>query len=419
MAWFYACAWARVVPMCVARRPSCVCVCVCVRVHPSRHVATPNLGRAASQCKSGGRMTSRRLRGGLVISTARQSRPHPAPASAPRRAMVGTPPVPPPLLRPGTPLWSGVATEPPVLHERPKRLVLATAGLPPGGGKSTFFTHVQRALGGAACRVVSSDYVTGNFDDAVLRSVQAQLVTCYDKNVPNAQGVQKLARVLAGLVRDFDVRVELVAPARLGSAQRDLCWERIRARPPPPGGNGRVLTVHSAGGEASAWAVFKGTFFDKCADFLPALRATGTAVVTDAFWAEDGAAAAASLARVQGWTAFASDPAAPLGAAAAHDLPFLEERAASAAERAASTLGGRFRLPPHPERRGRVFTAELWREPGVPLGLSLICPAFAVVTAVHAGSQMDQWNRNCAATFPADAIQRSDHILRANGAGPV
>ena len=62
---------------------------------------------------------------------------------------------------------------------------------------------------------------------------------------------------------------------------------------------------------------------------------------------------------------------------------------------------------------------ELWREPGVPVGLSLRCGVGAVVTAVHGGSPADDWNVRSLATFPAVAIRRFDVVVRANGAGPA
>lgn len=202
--------------------------------------------------------------------------------------------------------------------EKPRRLVVAVACLPPGGGKSTFMHRVAAALG-ESCQVVSSDYVEG-FDEAVVRALKTHQVVCYDKNVPAVTGMQKLQRVFSKAAKDYDLRFALVAPDILDETRMQTCWRRITARAPSDDKN--VLTVHSLG-EAKAWSVFKDNFFASCEDYLPCLLSSTAVAPTGLFWDESGGEAAVEdLVDRLGWKAFvADDVRLPSTSICLHELP--------------------------------------------------------------------------------------------------
>jgi len=196
--------------------------------------------------------------------------------------------------------------------------------------------------------------------------VRAKAVVCYDKNIPNAQGVQKLSRVLGKLLGQFDVRVVLVAPERLGDVECDRCWERVRARGVEEQKD-RALTTHIDGGEAKAWSIFKDCFFDSCIEFLPALQASGIALHTDIFWGApeggDGSAASRAFISAQRWAEFVADPSkvVPGFSVPVFDLPFQDDRDARhspGAWASAEVAGTAFHVTLVPPANPRALTHE-------------------------------------------------------------
>ena len=160
------------------------------------------------------------------------------------------------------------------------RTVIAILALPPGGGKSSLFGALREA--GAA--VVSSDAERargGSFDDALAALLRTRPVVCYDKNVPNADGLAKMLRVLAAAKRQHGwpiLRVRLVVPTRLDHA---AAWARVRGRT----ADDIALNVHTIqGGESAAYHVFRSVFYDECERFLPSAMQLPGAHGTDAFW---------------------------------------------------------------------------------------------------------------------------------------
>ena len=124
---------------------------------------------------------------------------------------------------------------------KPVVCVVAVCALPPGGGKSTFF----ELLGELGAAIVSSDGLAAKgkkaFDSAMDAAIRnggkaggssGATTQCigYDKNIPDATGLDKLVRVCsaAGAKHGVEVRVTLVVP---GSIDGGVCWERVRSRP--------------------------------------------------------------------------------------------------------------------------------------------------------------------------------------------
>ena len=187
----------------------------------------------------------------------------------------------------------------------PHRTVVVVVGLPPGGGKSTFFSHLRD--GGAV--VVSSDEEmarTGDrhaFDVTLQRALSRSPsgLVCYDKNVPNADGLAKLCRVLAACARALKVCISVlpIVPAHL---DHDAAWQRVLARPPTD----VALNVHKAGVD-EIYRIFAGIFFEPSRAFLPHAQALPGAIVTSAFWR--GVDATSELAEL---TLRSTSQAAPL-----------------------------------------------------------------------------------------------------------
>lgn len=159
------------------------------------------------------------------------------------------------------------------------RSVVVILALPPGGGKSSLYAAL-RANGAA---VVSSDEErarNGNFDVVLGQVLQSHRLVCYDKNVPDANGLTKLCRVLGTIERQqrLAIRVVVVAPATL---RHNVAWQRVLERPPTD----IALNVHTCdGGANGAYRIFKGVFFDACVKFLPTAQSLPNAVTSDAFW---------------------------------------------------------------------------------------------------------------------------------------
>jgi len=201
------------------------------------------------------------------------------------------------------------------VKERQVRLVLAVAGLPPGGGKSTFFQTTMSALGDC-CQVVSSDIELGAFDEVLVGALKRKKIVCYDKNIPNAEGIQKMAKVLGKMLRDFDIKVVLVVPEQLGDAEKNHCWERVKSR----SAEHPALTIHGEGGEAKARDIFTNIFFNACANFVPELHRSGAAISTSVFW--DGEDAVREFVAHQNWDKFPEMPVP--GVMDLFDMPFSE-----------------------------------------------------------------------------------------------
>ena len=95
--------------------------------------------------------------------------------------------------------------------------------------------------------------------------MRTEPLVCYDKNVPNVEGLLKLLRVLAAAEKQHAVRVKLLC-AVPASLQHDQAWARVAARD----AHDPALNVHTpAGGRDEAYRVFKTIFFDACTGFLP------------------------------------------------------------------------------------------------------------------------------------------------------
>ena len=161
--------------------------------------------------------------------------------------------------------------------------------LPPGGGKTSLFG----ALSDAGWAVASSDGERargGNFDNALAALLQKHARVGYDKNVPNADGLRKLIKVVAAAQRrgGWDVRLVVVVPDRI---DHDLSWGRVRAR----AASDAALSVHIDGGEREAYRIFRTVFYDACLAFRPAAAALPGAVTSAAFW--ESVDAAHALAR--------------------------------------------------------------------------------------------------------------------------
>ena len=207
--------------------------------------------------------------------------------------------------------------------------VIAALALPPGGGKSTLFAALQQ-LGAA---VVSSDAIRARklpasaFDVEMERALRRHAVVCYDKNVPNPEGLAKLVRTLTAVSRQqpaeqrsqqrsqpaevrsrLELRLLLVVPSRL---EHDVAWARVEKRPRTD----VALNVHTVrGGTKEAYHIFRNIFFGPCLALLPLAQRLPGALTSDAFWR--GGAAAQQLAAQLMQTA-RDGAAAPLEAVAA------------------------------------------------------------------------------------------------------
>ena len=226
------------------------------------------------------------------------------------------------------PAASATAAPAPIVELRTVTVIAALA-LPPGGGKSTLFGALQQ-LGAA---VVSSDAIRARklpasaFDVEMEQALRRHAVVCYDKNVPNPEGLAKLVRTLTAASRQqpaehrsqhrsppaevqsrLELRLLLVVPSRL---EHDVAWARVEARPRTD----VALNVHTVqGGPREAYHIFRNIFFGPCLSLLPLAQRLPGALTSDAFWR--GAAATQQLAAQLMQTA-RDGAAAPLEAVAA------------------------------------------------------------------------------------------------------
>ena len=181
------------------------------------------------------------------------------------------------------PAAAAAAAAPPTQQFEPEglpvRTVVVILGLPPGGGKSSLF-GLLRAEGAA---VVSSDEEQrrgGNFDQVLVGLLRQHPLVCYDKNVPNLKGLEKVFKVLGNAERSQRVAIRLL-PIVPASVRHDVAWRRVCSRP----SDDPALNIHTCkGGEREAYRVFRTIFFDECERFLPMAHALPGAIVTDAFW---------------------------------------------------------------------------------------------------------------------------------------
>ena len=193
-----------------------------------------------------------------------------------------------PPLQPGGAPFGGESADT-AEARKPLRTVVAILGLPPGGGKSSLFSTL-RAAGAAIASSDEENARGGSFDDRLAALLREHQVVCYDKNVPNVEGLAKMLRVLGNFQRAsrFRLRVRFVVPSRL---EHDTAWARVRARPP----DDIALNIHKVkGGEREAYRIFRTIFFDACESFLATALTLPGVVPTEAFWA--GIPAAEALA---------------------------------------------------------------------------------------------------------------------------
>ncbi len=100
----------------------------------------------------------------------------------------------------------------------PARPVLGVAALPPGGGKSSLFG----ALRAAGWAVASSDDERargGDFDSTLGSLLSRHERVGYDKNVPNAEGLYKMVKVVRAVQQRHGWEVRARLP-RVGLARR-------------------------------------------------------------------------------------------------------------------------------------------------------------------------------------------------------
>ena len=161
----------------------------------------------------------------------------------------------------------------------PTRTVIAILALPPGGGKSSLF----RALQDEGASIVSSDDERmrgGHFDNTLSQTLRSAPLVCYDKNVPNVEGLNKLIKVLGGVERQQRVLIKVIPVVPL-SIQHDIAWGRVESRPRTD----HALNVHTCqGGRSGAYRVFKSIFLDPSAAFLPLASQLPSVIASDAFW---------------------------------------------------------------------------------------------------------------------------------------
>ena len=134
--------------------------------------------------------------------------------------------------------------------------------------------------------MVSSDearHASRNFDVDLSRALAAHDRICYDKNVPNGDGVGKLCRSLSAAATEHGglrVRVQLVAPRSLN---HDAAWARVASRTADHDG---LNVFNVTGGEAGCYRLFKNIFCDPSRKYLPVAKRLPSTVATDAFWGD-------------------------------------------------------------------------------------------------------------------------------------
>ena len=132
------------------------------------------------------------------------------------------------------------------------------------------------------------------------KAVRQHAVVCYDKNVPNPEGLAKLVRTLTAVSRQqpaegrshrsqppelrsqrLELRLLLVVPSRL---ERDVAWARVLARPR----TSPALNVHTVqGGAKAASELFQKVFFGPSLALLPLAQQLPGALTSDAFWRDE------------------------------------------------------------------------------------------------------------------------------------
>lgn len=183
--------------------------------------------------------------------------------------------------------WAGIIRDLPppaaarAASSRKQRVLYVSAALPPGGGKSHLFALMQNQ----DCAVASSDAARAagrSFDEDLRKMLDTHPAVCYDKNVPNADALAKLCKVVKAIKErhNLSVRVLLVIPSHLDP---NVAWDRVLAR----SAEDIALTVHMQGGKAAARRIFETVFLDPSLAFLPdALKLPGV-TPTDAFWGDE------------------------------------------------------------------------------------------------------------------------------------
>jgi len=192
-----------------------------------------------------------------------------------------------------------IAVAPQSKEGLPKRLILCTLGLPPGGGKSSLFEAFHNTLDGSAevsfCYRSSDDFKSrASFESEFNSCMQGKTnkkdslkgvpnprakigVVGYDKNIPAMDGLRRLATLLQPHTARYDVRVLAIVPERL---DHDAFWNRVQARDAK---THIGLAIGEKLSQKEAYKIFRSFFFEQCEDFLPvALHAPG-AVVSDIF----------------------------------------------------------------------------------------------------------------------------------------
>ena len=132
------------------------------------------------------------------------------------------------------------------------------------------------------------------------KAIRQHAVVCYDKNVPNPEGLAKLVRTLTAVSRQqpaegrshrsqppelrsqrLELRLLLVVPSRL---ERDVAWARVLARPR----TSPALNVHTVqGGAKAASELFQKVFFGPSLALLPLAQQLPGALTSDAFWRDE------------------------------------------------------------------------------------------------------------------------------------
>ena len=138
--------------------------------------------------------------------------------------------------------------------ERGAVCIIATAGVVPGGGKTRLAQTITENSGGTASKVVSSDHLPGKqFAREVLAtidSVEDGAFIVHDKNIPDIEGLAKLAKLCKSASRGVRLAV-LFPPTSPSDKFVEGALDRIKQResnpsglnPGMPGGTVKMLQV--------------------------------------------------------------------------------------------------------------------------------------------------------------------------------
>ena len=203
----------------------------------------------------------------------------------------------------------------------------------------------------------------GSFDETLSRVLRSAPAVCYDKNLPDANGLSKLCRVLRAAETRHGVRVRvlLVAPRSL---RHDVMWARVGAR----AATDHALTQHIEGGAAKAYEIFNAVFFEPSRKALSSVHRLPGVLVSDAFWAE-GAEGPKELAEEL------------VRRATAGDAPTLAEFAAAVAGGGGGGGGGGGASAAAPT--ASYMMAEL---PGTQMHVTLVPPRGSATSAAEAAA---------------------------------